>query len=169
MGPLFLCLDATFLSFRGKVCRQAQGTVMGSSVSVVVANLVMEDIEERALSNFHSPSRFWKRYVDDTCTALHPDLIEPFHSHLNSIESCVQFTVEKESDERLAFPDIQLVRGVDGTVTTSVYRKAAHTNQYLSFDSHHPVSHIVAVVRTLMTRAHAFSSSGMNGHRKRRK
>ena len=113
MDLLSLCLDATFLSFRGKVYRQAQGTAMGSPVSVVVANLMMEDIEERALFTFHSPPRFWKRYVDDTCTALHPDLIEPFHSHLNSIEPCVQFTVEKESDGRLAFLDIQLVRGVD--------------------------------------------------------
>ena len=136
MGLLSLCLDATFLSFRGKVYHQAQGTAMGSPVSVVVANLMMEDIEERALFTFHSPPRFWKRYVDDTCTALHPDLIEPFHSHLNSIEPCVQFTVEKESDGRLAFLDIQLVRGVDGTVTTSVYTKAAHTNQYLSFLLH---------------------------------
>ena len=162
MGLLLsLCLDAAFLSFRGKVYRQAQGTAMGSPVSVVVANLVMEDIEERALSTFHSLPRFWKRYVDDTCTALHPDLIEPFHSHLNSSEPCVQFTVEKESDGRLAFLDIQLVRGVDGTVTTSVYRKAAHTNQYLSFDSHHPVSHKVAVVRTLMTSADALSPSGV--------
>ena len=89
MGLLSLCLDATFLSLRGKVYRQAQGTAMGSPVSVVVANLVMEDIEERALTTFHSPPRFWKRYVDGTCTALHPDLIEPFHSHLNSIEPCV--------------------------------------------------------------------------------
>ena len=154
--------DDTFLSFRGMVYRQAQGTAMGSPVSVVVVNLVMEDIEERALSTFHSPPpRFWKRYIDDTCTALHPDLIEPFHSHLNSIEPCVQFTVEKESDGRLAFLDIQLVRGVDGTVTTSMYRIAAHTNQYLSFDSHHPVSHKVAVVRTLMTRADDLSSSGV--------
>ena len=55
MGLLSLCLDATFLSFRGKVYRQAQGTAMGSPVSVVVANLVMEDIKERALSTFHSP------------------------------------------------------------------------------------------------------------------
>ena len=90
MGLLSLCLGATFLSFRGKVYRQAQGTAMGSPASVVVANLAMEDIKERALSTLHSPPRFWKRYVTDTCTALHPDLIEPFHSHLNSIEPCVQ-------------------------------------------------------------------------------
>ena len=33
--------------------------------------------------------------------------------------------------------------------------------QYLSFDSYHPVAHKVAVVRTLMTRVDALSSSGL--------
>ena len=47
------CLDATISSFRGKVYKQVYGTAMGSPVSVVVANLVMEDVEERALESFH--------------------------------------------------------------------------------------------------------------------
>ena len=49
----------------------------------------------------------------------------------------------------------------DGTVTTSVYRKTTHTNQYLSFASHHPVTHKVVVVRTHMSRANTLSSSGV--------
>ena len=85
VSVLNLCLDATFLSFRGKVYRQVHGTVMGSPVFVVIANLVMEDVEERALATFHSPPRFWKRYVDDTCTALPRDMVKSFHSHLNSV------------------------------------------------------------------------------------
>ena len=55
---LTLCLDATFLNFRGKVYKQVHGTAMGSPVSVVVANLVMEDVEEGALESFPSPPRF---------------------------------------------------------------------------------------------------------------
>ena len=158
---LSLCLDATFLSFRGKMYQEVHGIAMGSPVSVVVANLVMEDIEERALSTFHPPTHFWKCYFDDTCAALPLDQILPFLDHLNSIEPCVQFTVEEESDGRLAFLDVQLSRNDDGTVCTSVYRKATHTNQYLAFESHHPIAHKVAVVKTLMSRAEALSSSGV--------
>ena len=55
---LTLCLDATFLEFRGKLYQQVHGTAMGSPVSIVIANLVMEDVEQRALATFHSPPRF---------------------------------------------------------------------------------------------------------------
>ena len=57
---LCFCLNATFLTFRGSYYQQTFGTAMGSPVSVLVANLVMEDIEQRALSNFQPPPRFWK-------------------------------------------------------------------------------------------------------------
>ena len=69
--------------------------------------------------------------------------------------------MEKEKDGQLAFLDVQLCREDVGTVSTSVYRKAAHTNQYLSFRSHHPMVHKVAVVRTLMTRADNLLFSGV--------
>ena len=37
------------------------GTAMGSPVSVIVAYLVMEEVEDSALASFPSPPRFWKR------------------------------------------------------------------------------------------------------------
>ena len=94
---LSLCLEATYLVFEGRVYQQVYGTAMGSPVSVVVANLVMEDIERRALATFHTPPRFWRRNVDDMCTALPRDLVDPFYEHLNSIDLHIQFTVERES------------------------------------------------------------------------
>ena len=59
---LEFCLTATHLSFQGQPSKQVFGTAMGSPVSVAVANLAMEDVENRAL-DIHLP--FWKRFVDD--------------------------------------------------------------------------------------------------------
>ena len=72
-----------------------------------------------------------------------------------------KFTVEEERDGQLAFLDVLLRREDDGTISTSVHHKATHTNQYLSFGSHHPTAHKIAVVRALMTRAENLSSSGV--------
>ena len=154
---LQLCLEATYLAFEGKVYRQIHGTGMGSPVSVVVANLVMEDVEQEALSTFHTPPRFWRRYVNDTCTALPSNLVDSYHDHLNSINPCIQFMIERESDGQLPFLDILLNREEDGSIRTSVYHKATHTDQYLCFHSHHPAANKRAVVRTLMCRAEALS------------
>ena len=54
---LQICLNATNLTFQGKRYKQIFSTAKGSPVSKVVANLVMEDVEKRALSTFHSPSK----------------------------------------------------------------------------------------------------------------
>ena len=81
--------------------------------------------------------------------------------HLNSIEPCIQFTAEEETEGKLPFLDVCLQRDDNGSLTTSVFRKATHTNQYLSFDSLHPVAQKAAVVRILMHRASTLSSNGV--------
>ena len=75
---LRICLEATYLRFRGKYFKQIFGTAMGSPVSVVVADLVMEDVEERGMKCFGQPPRMWKRYVDDTFVVLDKSILDPF-------------------------------------------------------------------------------------------
>ena len=70
MKLLVFCLSATYLAFRGSVYQHTYVTAMGSPVSVTIANLVVEDVEERAMATTDIPFRFWKWYVNDTCTAL---------------------------------------------------------------------------------------------------
>ena len=73
----------------------------------------MEEIEQQALSIFDPPPKFWKGYVDDTCTALPADLVSRFHQHLNEH---VQFTLEKEEGGYLSFLDILLKHEPDGSI-----------------------------------------------------
>ena len=150
---LDLCLKAIYLMYRGCYYQQIFGTAMGPTVSVTVASLVMEEIEEQALSTFDPPPRFWKRYVDDALTALPVEQIWNFHDHLNNINSNMQFKLETESDNILPYLDILLHHCDDGGTSTSVYRKLTHTNKYLDFSSHHPLQHKISVIKTLFTRA----------------
>ena len=107
--------------------------------------------------------------MDDTFTALPRDLVQQFLSHLNSIEPCIQFTAEEETEGKLPFLDVCLQREGNGSLTTSVFRKATHTNQYLSFDSHHPVARKAVVVRTLIHRASTLSSNSVERVAKEKK
>jgi hypothetical protein len=56
---LAMCLEATYFTFRGEIYEQVFGRAMGSLVSVTVANVVMENVEERTQTTFLSPSKFW--------------------------------------------------------------------------------------------------------------
>ena len=44
-------LNSTYFVFEGCYYQQVFGTAMGSPVSAVIANLVMEDVEQRALAS----------------------------------------------------------------------------------------------------------------------
>ncbi len=142
--------------FRGQVYQQKFGTAMGSPVSPIVANLFMEDLEQRAMSTApeHLRPKLWKRYVDDTLEIITKGKVEEWSAHLNQMDptGSIKFTHEEENDGSIPFLDTLLKRNEDGSVKVTVYRKKTHTNQYLSFDSHHPLHQKLGVVRTLLNR-----------------
>ena len=126
---------------------------MGSPVSAVIANLYMESFEEQAITTSSYEPRIWKRYVDDTFTILDRENVDDFLQHLNNQQPSIRFTMETEKDNKLAFLDTAVLREPDGRLTTSVYRKPTHTDQYLAYDSHHPQSVKRGIVKCLYERA----------------
>ena len=57
---------------------------MGYPVSVVGAEIVMQNIDKKALATYSETLPLWLRYVDDTITAVHKNKIDEFHEHLNN-------------------------------------------------------------------------------------
>ena len=91
---LSFCLKTTYFMFEGNYFQQVFGTAMGSPVSAVIANLVMEDVKQRALASSPVNPSFLKRYVDDVASAVNESKIDILLEHPNSIEPSIQFTVE---------------------------------------------------------------------------
>ena len=74
----------------------------------------------------------------------------------------IKFTVEQKEDGTLPFLDMLLRRREDGSLEVSVYRKPAHTDRYLHFESHH-LTHVKrGVVRCLHDRARGIISTQDN-------
>ncbi|KAK7925859.1 hypothetical protein WMY93_008169 [Mugilogobius chulae] len=150
-------LDVTV---RGNFYRQIHGCAMGSPVSPIVANLYMEEVEKKALTTFpDKPPSHWFRYVDDTFVKIKKQDLEAFTSHINAVDSNIKFTREDSKDNQLAFLDCSAIIGEDGKLQLEVYRKPTHTDQYLLFDSNHPLQHKLGVIRTLQHRAEEVPTS----------
>ena len=155
---LILCLQSTFFQYDGNFYQQLHGTAMGSPVSVVVAEIVMQRLEEKALATYTNPPPFWFRYVDDTLTSLHKDEKNNFLELLNQQNPSIHFTIEPELNGKIAFLDCRVMRA-GNTLQTSVYRKPTSTDRLLDNSSYHPASHKSATIKTLVKRAHIVCSS----------
>ena len=135
---LDLVLRSTFFQYSGSIYEQRDGAAMGSPVFAVIANLYMEIFKEQAIESAPCKPKIFKCYVDDTFTILDRDRVDVFLQHLNSQQPSNRFTMEIENNSKIAFLDTSVYREPDGRLTTSVYRKPTHTDQYLAYDSYHP-------------------------------
>ena len=140
---LDFCLSTTNFKYDNTHYQQVIvfGTARGSLVSAVIANLVTKDLEQRALSTSLIQLCIWKRYVNEVCATVKSSLVQTLHQHLNNSEQSIQFTVERETNREISFLDVSIRRRDNGQLSTKVYRKPTHTERYLAFDSHHPVTH----------------------------
>ncbi|KAA3681274.1 uncharacterized protein DEA37_0000849 [Paragonimus westermani] len=103
---------------------------MGSPISLTVANLFMQDLEKKLLSNFPDPPRIWWRYVDDTLVMIRKETIDKFMRHINSFHQHIKFTIERESvDHELSFLDCGIRRRADGKLDTGVHGKDTHSKR----------------------------------------
>ena len=121
MDLLNLCLISTYFQYNGKHYKQLHGTDMGSPVSVVVAEIVIQHMEEGALLACRQTMPLWLRYVDDTFTTVHKDETDAFHDHHNEQNADIQFTKQIEENGKLPFLDC-LVSRDNNELRTTVFR-----------------------------------------------
>jgi len=58
-------LSSTYFTFNNTIYKQTYGTSMGSSLSPIMAEIVMQDLEDNILKTLNLFTLFYYRYVDD--------------------------------------------------------------------------------------------------------
>ncbi|CAN8014586.1 unnamed protein product, partial [Ixodes persulcatus] len=164
---LRFCLNQCFFAFRGETYHQVNGCPMGSPVSVSVANLVVELIEEKVLRKVAFPVKFYHRYVDDTFVILDKGHANDFHRELNSVPPPppIQFPCEAEQQGKLPFLDVCVMRTGEPNhrIETGVYHKPCETDNFLDFLFHYPVQHKKSVVRSFVRRSNTSPPNELHG------
>nr|VZI48171.1 unnamed protein product [Spirometra erinaceieuropaei] len=98
---LKFCLK-TYFTFDGTIYEQVKGTPMGSPISGLIAEAVLQRLESLVFRH-HRP-KFWARYVDDTFV-IERDQVLTFKEQINAVFPDIQFTMEVEGNNQLAFLD----------------------------------------------------------------
>ena len=106
-----------------------------------------------AIMTTDTPTRIWERHVDDVFSILRRCNLEQHFQHINSLHPKTKITMEKEENSTIPFLDTFIQRNQDGTISVKVHRKPTHTNQYLSFTSHHSTRSKQSVITALFNRA----------------
>lgn len=96
---LRFCLNQTHFAFRCEIYHQTAGCPDGSTVSLNVANIVMEHLEDTALQRTRRAPTY-SRYI---IVLLRRDDLTGFESTLNDLEPTMQFTHEAEQHGMACF------------------------------------------------------------------
>jgi len=145
INAIKIILDSTFFSFNNKIYKQKFGTPMGSPLSPVIADIVMQDLEKRALY----------RYVDHILTAVLRSKTKELLNSFNSLHPRMQFTIEIGGN-RLNFLDAMIINN-NNLIEFDWYMKPTFSGRILSFLSDHPLTQERGVIMNMTDRAFLLS------------
>ena len=111
---------------------------MGSPLGPVLANIFMVELERSVIPTLMDNIKYWTRYVDDTLCYKKKDSVHYVLKMLNGFHRNIQFTYEVETDSKISFLDVLVIRDSSNNINTTVYRKSTNNDIYLNWESFAP-------------------------------
>ena len=119
----------------------------------------MVELEKNIIPILSNDVLLWKRYVDDTICFIKLTSINKVLETLNSYHTNIKFTTEIESENKISFLDVLLIRN-NSLISTKVYRKNTNTEIYINWKSFALNNWKWGTLKTLLTRAFDICSTG---------
>ena len=133
---------------------------MGSPLGLTLANAFLVHFEKNWLQNCPSDLKpcCYRQYVDIFVLFTSPKHLGAFQNFLNSQQANMSFTIESEKQNRMSYPDVQIIPE-DKTFTNSVWRKPTFSGVYSHFYRFLPSTYKFGTVYTLTNRCLQICSS----------
>jgi len=158
-----LCLIQHFLPLTTAfIYKQNFGTPMGSPLSPIIADIVMQELEDTVLNTVEFPIPIFYRYVDDILMAVPTEKIDYILNTFNKFHSRLQFTLERGGD-KINFLDTTIMLEKN-RIKIDWYHKPTFSGRFLNYWSQHPLSQKKGTIIGLVDRA--FLLSHPEFHRK---
>lgn len=109
----FCITNAAVVKFEDTVYKQTKGLAMGSSLSGVIADIVLDHIIKQIFEANAFDIKCFVKYVDDLFFIINRDDIEDLFQVFNSAHKDFEFTIETEENGQIPFLDVNLIRSND--------------------------------------------------------
>ena len=163
MTVIKFIFDSAYFVYGGTSYKQVFGTPMGSPLSPILADIVMDHLLVSVLPLLPEQPGFIHKYVDDLVLTLPDDRIDTTLEIFNGFNEHIQFTMEREVNGQLPFLDVLLLRGVDNRIHTDWYQKPTNSGRYINFKSNHPINHKINTVMAMKSRVLRLSHDTFHG------
>jgi len=144
-------LTPTYFLFNKIIYKQTYGTPMGSPLSPIIADFVMQDLEKSCLNSINCQI-IYHRFVDDIIMAAPCNKIDLIFNTFNEYHDRLKFTIEHECERSISFLDLRLVV-IENTIKIDWFQKNAYSGRLLSYHSNHPLCHKIGMIYSLIDRA----------------
>jgi len=148
---LRLC-NRQYLRFNSQTYRQLDGISMGSSLSVNLSTIYMNNLINNVLTSTGIVPIVFMKYVDDCLCILKKKDVTPLHNALNSYHPNIKFTLEVEEKSTINFLDMTIKRVDGGKLEYEWFSKPMASGRLLNFYSNHPYKQKINVISNFISR-----------------
>lgn len=147
-------IDNNYFRYNNEFYVQIFGCAMGSKLSPIIAQYVMDYLLDECLKKLPYKLAFIKKFVDDLILALPEDSVDLTLNIFNNFDAHIKFTIERETNKTVPFLDTLVKREDGNIIKLDWYMKPNASGRYVHYKSNHSITIKINFIKQMKHRIH---------------